>query len=133
MSEVVSIDTKANSFQNLKIWQNGRILVKMVYVASSVFPNDERYGLTLQMRRAAVSVPSNIAEGYSRNSPKEFLNFLSIAGGSLSELETQCILANDLEFIDKSNTIEILNEISNLQKMLWSFRKTLKNKINNVA
>lgn len=84
---------------DLLVWQEAIQLVKMVYEVTAGFPRDELYGLTSQMRRAAVSVPSNIAEGAARFGTKEFLQFLAIARGSLSEIETQIIIANRLGFI----------------------------------
>ena len=89
----------SRSHQQLHVWQEGMALAKDVYAATSSFPKEEMYGLTSQMRRAAVSVPSNIAEGAARGSKKEFLQFLNIARGSLMELETQVLLARDIGFI----------------------------------
>lgn len=97
----------------------------LIYKITNGFPNEEKYGLTSQIRRCAVSIPSNIAEGSSRNSNKEFARFLSISIGSSFELETQLMLSKELNFISESdfNSLEInLNEI---QKMLNSFIKSL--------
>jgi len=85
----------------LRVWQESRRLVKDVHAATGHFPREELYALTNQMRRAAVSVPSNISEGAARTTTKEFLQFLSIARGSLSELETQVILAGDLAYLEE--------------------------------
>ena len=85
---------------DLHVWQESMALTKDIYSATADFPREEIYALTSQMRRAAVSVPSNIAEGAARNSTREFLQFLSIARGSLSELETQVILAEDLGYLN---------------------------------
>ena len=85
--------------RDLLIWQEAMNLAKDVYARTGSFPREEMYGLTSQMRRAAVSVPSNIAEGAGRSSDKEFRQFLMIARGSLSELETQVILAQELGFL----------------------------------
>ena len=85
--------------EGLQVWQEGMALAKDVYAATASFPKEEIYGLTSQMRRAAVSVPSNIAEGAARGSKKEFLQFLIIARGSLMELETQILLSRDLGFL----------------------------------
>jgi four helix bundle protein len=83
---------------DLIVWQQGIVLVKAIYKATATFPDSERFGLSNQMRRAAVSVPANIAEGVSRNSLKERIQFLAIARGSLVELETHCIIAKELGY-----------------------------------
>jgi len=83
----------------LQVWQEAMALVKEIYRITASFPKEEVYALTSQMRRAAVSIPSNIAEGAARNGDKEFLQFLAIARGSLSELETQLLIANDLGYL----------------------------------
>ena len=90
---------------DLQVWQEAIRLVKEVYVITTTFPAGEAYGLTNQMRRSAISVPSNIAEGAARGSKKEFLQFLTIARGSLSELETQVILAKELGFIKNDHSL----------------------------
>ena len=82
-----------NNFRDLRVWQSGMELVVQVYRLTQSFPREEQYGLTSQMRRAAVSVPSNIAEGHARESSKEYLNHLSIVQGSLAELQTQIEIA----------------------------------------
>jgi four helix bundle protein len=85
---------------NLKVWQEAMQLVKAVYAATTSFPKEESYDLTSQIRRAAISISSNMAEGAARTGTKEFLRFLSIARGSLSELETQIILARELNIYE---------------------------------
>ena len=90
---------------DLQVWQEGMSLAKDVYAATAAFPREEIYGLTSQMRRAAVSIPSNVAEGAARSSKKEFLQFLVIARGSLMELETQIILSRDLGYIENHDTL----------------------------
>lgn len=92
--------------QELKVWQEAMSLVIDIYRVTKEFPREEIYALTSQMRRAAVSVPSNIAEGAARTGDREFLQFLSIARGSLSELETQLILAGDLGYWKKDQIVE---------------------------
>ena len=120
-----------NKLNELKIWHKAIDLTVGVYKATASFPIDERFGLTSQSRRAAVSIPSNIAEGAGRNSFKEFNNFLGIANGSSYELQTQLLIANKLEML----TIELLNpllmQIDELQKMTYSFQQMLDKKINN--
>lgn len=91
--------------QDLMAWQQSMILVKLIYKTTSEFPKHELFGLTSQMRRAAVSVPANIAEGAGRTSKKEFLQFLSIARGSLSELDTLSLIATELGYL--ADTVEI--------------------------
>lgn len=93
-------------------------LAEQVYELVQKLPNDEKYVLSDQMRRAAISIPSNIAEGHSRSSKSEYLHFLSIARGSLSELETQIILAQRINYLDKSQTEKALNLCDEIQKML---------------
>ena len=95
---------KPKSYKDLLIWQKGMALAKFVYKLSARFPVDERYGLISQVRRAAVSVPSNIAEGQARHTTKEFLQFLSHAQGSLAEVETQLMLSVDLGFAGKKGS-----------------------------
>ena len=90
---------------DLHVWQEAGVLVKDVYTVTKQFPREEIYALTSQMRRAAVSVPSNISEGAARTTKKEFLQFLSIARGSLSELETQVLLAGDLGYLDDNKLL----------------------------
>ena len=84
----------------LRAWQSAMLLVKQVYSITSLFPSEEKFGLTNQLRRAAVSVPSNIAEGAARGSDADFLRFLYMSRGSLSEIETQLLIAENLSFID---------------------------------
>ena len=115
-----------HNFKNLSIWKRSRRLVKRVYEISRDFPREEKFGLTNQMRRAAVSVPSNIAEGCGRNGDKKLIQFLFIANGSLCELETQFLLCYDLDFILEKELTEITEEIVEIRKMIFSFIKTLR-------
>jgi four helix bundle protein len=110
---------KPKSFKDLLVWQRGIQLVKDVYLLTKTFPADEKFGLVSQMRRAAVSIPSNIAEGQARNSTGEFVQFLGVAQGSLAELETQIIAASELGFCIAESTSQILAEILQLRKMLY--------------
>ena len=106
---------KTKSFKDLIVWQKAYKLVLEVYKMTRGFPKDELYGLTQQMRKAAVAIPSNIAEGYGRQYNKEYKQFLSIAYGSLCELETQCLLAIDLNYIKKSETLEnLMKEVGSM-------------------
>lgn len=113
----------AKSYKELIVWQKSIQLVRAVYVLSGGFPKSELYGLTSQMRRAAVSTPSNIAEGYKRKSKLEFLQFLSIAEGSAAELETQIIIAKNLYPTLGYKTAEQLLE--EVQKILVIFIRKL--------
>ncbi|MDA9555579.1 four helix bundle protein [Pelobium sp.] len=119
-----------NNLKELKIWNKAIDLTVSVYKATSTFPLDERFGLISQARRAVVSIPSNIAEGAGRNSLKEFNNFLGIANGSSFELQTQLIVASKLEMLSEELLSPILNEIDELQKMIYGFQQMLEKKIN---
>lgn len=109
--------------KDLDVWKKSMDLVELVYQLTSVFPNDERFGLTSQMRRAAISIPSNIAEGAARKGNKEFIQFLMIGLGSLSELETQYLLAIRLKMVGKNELIE--TKMIEVKKLLLGFRNYL--------
>ena len=109
-------------YKELDIWMKARELVKSVYILTNSFPKDEQFSLTSQVRRCAVSVPSNVAEGCGRQSNKETIHFLHISRGSLFELETQLILANDLGYI-QSDIDTILEEVERVKKLLNGFIK----------
>ena len=108
------------SFRDLNIWTDAICLVKIVYEITKTFPNSELYGLTSQIRRAAVSVPSNIAEGHIRAHTAEFKQFLFISLGSLAELETQVIIANELAFIDNNVRGNVVQKIEIFSKQIRS-------------
>jgi len=122
----VSRQKKIQSFRDLMIWQKSRKLVKQIYILSKAFPKSEIYGLTSQIRRCSVSVPSNIAEGFQRHSKKEYLQFLYISYGSLAELETQLVLARDLNYLTLKETELILENVVTIQKMINSLISKLK-------
>lgn len=111
---------KLSSYKELIVWQKSMELARLVYAVTKQYPKEEIYGLTSQVRRAAVSIPSNIAEGYARKSSKEYIQFYSIAYGSVLELQTQLILCHDFGYIhdNKYSTIELLSE--EVSKMLHS-------------
>ncbi len=115
--------------RDLTIWQKGIVLVKRIYELTSQFPPSEQFGLTSQMRRSAVSIPSNIAEGCGRNSDKELIHFLYITLGSASELETQVIISVELDFLSQEKADPIQNLISEIIKMASSLIKSLKTRI----
>lgn len=107
-------------YKSLDVWQKARMIVKEIYAISETFPPEEKYGLTSQIRRAAVSVPSNIAEGYNRHSSKDFVHFLRIAKGSAAETETQLILAKDVSLVTDEKAEPLLVEIDKLIRMISS-------------
>lgn len=115
---------KTKSFKDLIVWQKAYRLVLEVYKITKTFPRAETYGLTQQIRRAAISLPSNIAEGYGRKHKAEYQQFLSIAYASLLELETQYLLSLDLNYIDKNDIIEnLIKEVgSMLYRMIFPIR-----------
>ena len=112
--------------KQLDVWKLSMDLVNIIYKATSLFPSSELYGLTSQMRRAAVSVPSNIAEGAARGSTKEFIHFLNIANGSLSELDTQVELSFRLKLISNAQLTELNSNINTLTLKLLNLIKSLK-------
>lgn len=115
------------NFRNLEIWKNGIELVKQVYLLSDKLPSEEKFGLRSQITRASVSVPSNIAEGCSRNSDIEFKRFLEIAIGSLFEVETQLIISKELGFIKATELETIFGLIQKEGKMINSLINRIKN------
>lgn len=117
---------RIRSYRDLEVWKRSMDLVVSIYNITGEFPQSELYGLTSQLRRSAVSIPSNIAEGSSRNSTKEFIQFLHISNGSLSEVETQLELALRLNYI-KENKIQ--QNINHIRSMLSSLIKSLKAKL----
>lgn len=121
------------SYRELRVWSAGIRLVKDVYRASSQFPGDERFGLTSQIRRAAVSVPSNIAEGHEREGTREFLHHLSIALASLAEVETQLEIAHELEFLDEETHRSLLADCGELGKQMNRLRAALRSRSDFVA
>lgn len=111
--------------KDLDIWKMGLDVVEKVYRISERFPKDEQFGLTSQLRRAAVSIPSNIAEGAARNSKREYLQYLYISLGSLAEVETQLIIANRLKYM---NDQDIMENIEHIRRKLLNFIKYIKGK-----
>lgn len=107
-----------NSYKELIVWQKSFELSKKIYLITNKFPKSEIYGLVSQMRRCTVSIPSNIAEGYTRAHKQEYIQFLRTAFASGAELETQLLLAKELEFISKNDFSEINSLLTEVQKML---------------
>ena len=119
------MNNKTKTFKDLVVWQKSHQLTLEIYKILLKFPSEEKYSLTSQMRRAAYSVPSNIVEGRSRKSKKEFLQFLNIAKGSLEELKYFIILSGDLNYItnEEQENLELLSE--EVSKILYAFTKNL--------
>ncbi|HEY9842629.1 MAG: four helix bundle protein [Candidatus Sericytochromatia bacterium] len=116
------------SYRDLGVWQKAMDLVEDCYVLSGQFPSTEKYGLTNQLRRASVSIPSNIAEGHARQHTKEFLQFLSIAQGSVAELETHLLLAERLRFTAAGSIQLLLNRTEEINRMLTGLKASLNRK-----
>lgn len=112
-----------NNYKELIVWKKSILLAEIVYKFTASFPNEERYGLTSQMRRSAVSVASNIAEGAGRNSNKEFKNFLGIANGSLNELNAQFEISKRLNLINENSFDEVSVLSDEVQKMIYTLIK----------
>lgn len=116
------------SYRDLEVWKKSINLVKEIYKITSSFPKEEIYGLTAQLRRASISVPSNIAEGRSRESTKEYLRFIEISYSSIAELETQITIAYELNFINGKCLEKVLNGTSEIGRMLNGLSRSLKKK-----
>lgn len=114
-----------HNFRELKIWQEAMALAKAIFALTRSFPSEKKYGLISQLNRCAVSVPSNIAEGSSRKSSKEFVHFLSISLGSLFEIETQLLLSVEFNYISKEENQIIHTKLIELQKMIHGFMNKL--------
>lgn len=114
-----------HNFKNLKVWQKSVDLAIKVYELTKSFPAEERFGITSQMRRSSVSIPSNIAEGTARNSSKAFSNCLDISLGESFELETQAIIANRVGIISEEQFSQFNDEVSEVQKMIIGFKTTI--------
>ena len=116
---------RSSDFKNLDVWKLSMNLTFNIYGLIRFLPNEERFGLCDQMRRAAVSVPSNIAEGQSRNSAKEFIRFLSMARGSLAELETQLLLCVGLGYLQETMLTDVFNNVSSVGRMIKALMNSL--------
>lgn len=115
-----------HNFRELKVWQRGIEIVTEIYKLLDSFPESEKYGLASQMKRCSVSIPSNIAEGSGRNTPKDFAHFLNVSIGSSNELETQLIIAENLDFISNTETEKLISEINEFQKMTRKLISTVR-------
>jgi len=116
---------KIKSYKDLNIWQRSIKVVEEIYKITKKFPKEEIYGLTSQLRRSAVSIPSNISEGFARFSNKEYKQFLFISLGSCAELSTQIIIALRLNYLENKESDKLLNEIDEISKMTMSLIKKL--------
>ena len=112
-------------FKDLEIWKRSREFCTSIYEITSKFPDSEKFGLTNQLRRASVSIPSNISEGSSRHSNKDFARFLQISIGSAYEIETQLLIAFDLKFISEKELNDLISELDEIIKMTSRFKSTL--------
>ena len=113
-------------FRNLKVWQKAHALTLDVYRKTRVFPSDEKYGLTSQLRRSCSSIPANLAEGCGRSGDNDFARFVNIARGSACETDYHLLLSRDLEFLPAFDYDPLLNQISEVKRMLASFEQTLR-------
>ena len=113
------------SYRELRVWRMGIELVVLIYAATKTFPREEVYGLTSQLRRAAVSVPSNIAEGYARQHRKEYVQALAIAIGSIAEIDTQLEIARQLGYLDDERFEKLVTHMVALRRQLLALRKSL--------
>ena len=116
------------NFREYDVWIDGMEMVKVIYTMVASFPSSEKFSLTSQITRSAVSIPSNIAEGASRTSEKDFARFLEISLGSCFELETQLRVASQLKYISHANFEDVLGSIISLQKRIYGLRKKVLNK-----
>jgi len=120
---------KVNTHHDLDVWKRSISYVTKIYELTETFPSEERFGLISQIRRSAISIPSNVAEGAARRSDKEFLQFLYISLGSVAELETQLIISNNLKFMESSD--QLLSELNEIKKMTLGLIKYVKSKTGN--
>jgi four helix bundle protein len=119
------MSTTFKSYRDLEVWQRAMDLAKKVYRITEKFPSAERFGLTNKLRRASVSIPSNLAEGHARSSAGEFSRFISIAMGSLAELETQVMLSTELGYLDAAASESLLGDMDVIGKMLRGLAKSI--------
>lgn len=117
---------KTSDFKELKVWQKAIDLTISIYTITKQFPPEEKFGISSQMRRSAVSIPSNISEGHGRNSKNDYFHFLSIARGSACELQTQLIISEKLEFISQEDNLILQNQLTEIDKMLVGIMSYLK-------
>ena len=114
-----------HNFKELIVWQKARKIVKDIYLLTRKYPKEELFGLTQQIRRAAVSIPSNIAEGSGRGTDADFARFLDYANGSACEVETQLYLSLDLEYISQTEFDDVNNKLQDIEKMIFALKKKM--------
>jgi len=119
---------KMSNFRSLLIWQKSMALVTKIYYSTSKFPKEEIFGLTSQIRRSSISIPSNIAEGSGRESDKDFLRFLNISVGSLFEMQTQLEIAKNITYLNEEEFNNLYEDSREVERMLVSFIKKLKDR-----
>jgi len=124
----VAVGSRIRNFDDLEAWKKSRVLVRAIYEATSAFPATEVYGLTQQLRRAAVSVPSNIAEGYGRGARNDYVRFLRMARGSLYEIQTQLLLAQDLGYVTEAKVSPLMKQAAECCRILQGLLKGLSGK-----
>jgi four helix bundle protein len=122
------LKSKMKTYRELIVWQKSMNLVTDIYQSSKSFPNDENYGLTSQLRRSAISIPSNISEGYGRNSLNDYIRFLNISVGSLYEVQTQIEIAFNLKYINKEQFESFYDYTREIERMMSSLIRKLKEK-----
>jgi len=123
------VDKKVSTYKDLIVWQKSIALVTSVYSLTKAFPDDEKFGMVSQINRAVVSVPANIAEGWGRESSKNYIQFLRISRGSLMETETLMLISKNLNFISEQNYLEVNKQIDEVGKILQGLIKSVQQKI----
>ena len=118
-------ENKVRTHRDLDVWKKSIDLVTLIYKYTAEYPKDEVYGLTSQIRRCAVSIPSNIAEGSARTTKKDFSHFLAIALGSVAELETQLIISRNLNYLSEAVLDELISELISIRRMTLGLRKSI--------
>ena len=115
----------SKGYRDLEVWQRSKVLAKQIYQCTACYPKEEKFGMVNQMRRSAVSIPANLAEGHARLSISEYWHFVSIASGSVAELETFILLSADLGYLNASDESDLLDQLDEIGKMLRGLAKYL--------
>ena len=129
MTDPLPSKSSVRSYQDLKVWQLGMAISKEIYITTADFPRHEIYGITSQLRRAATSIPANIAEGHERTSTKEYLRHLSIAVGSLAECETFLYLAVELSYVNQAVSDRVFDMLNEEGRMIRGLQRSLRSKL----